>query len=264
MDFGMQFFPDVGPAEKSGQQYFSECLRLTELCDGGGWSHVRTVEHYFERYGGYSPNPILFLAAAAAAHQEARLVTGAVLPAFNNPLKLAGEIGMLDAISRRPPRCRLRARLPAARILAASAFRRREPRPLPRRDGAGRLLLEEGERHLRGPLSFVYECHLAAAADAEAAAAILCRGIATPESFEFAGAGWPRVMAIPMAGGAMKELIAIYRQAGRRPAIRATAGDARVPHVLPRGSARSPGKSPAIRLTAICARWSMRPRIGPA
>ena len=26
--------------------------------------------------------------------QKARLLTGAVLPAFNNPLKLAGEIGM--------------------------------------------------------------------------------------------------------------------------------------------------------------------------
>ena len=31
--------------------------------------------------------------------RRARLVTGAVLPVFNHPLKLAGEIGMLDAIS---------------------------------------------------------------------------------------------------------------------------------------------------------------------
>ena len=28
-----------------------------------------------------------------------RLVTGAVLPVFNHPLKLAGQIGMVDAIS---------------------------------------------------------------------------------------------------------------------------------------------------------------------
>ena len=28
-----------------------------------------------------------------------RLITGAVLPVFNNPLKLAGQIGMVDAIS---------------------------------------------------------------------------------------------------------------------------------------------------------------------
>jgi alkanesulfonate monooxygenase SsuD/methylene tetrahydromethanopterin reductase-like flavin-dependent oxidoreductase (luciferase family) len=29
-----------------------------------------------------------------------RLITGAVLPVFNNPLKLAGQIGMVDAISK--------------------------------------------------------------------------------------------------------------------------------------------------------------------
>src|SRR5579875_27528 len=99
MEFGMQFFPDVGPEQKSGQQYFDECLRLTELCDPYGWGHVRTVEHYFNPYGGYSPNPLLFLTAAAQRSKKARLITGAVLPIFNNPLKLAGEIGMLDAIS---------------------------------------------------------------------------------------------------------------------------------------------------------------------
>ena len=38
-------------------------------------------------------------AAAAARTTTMRLVTGAVLPAFNHPLKLAGEIAMLDAIS---------------------------------------------------------------------------------------------------------------------------------------------------------------------
>ena len=37
--------------------------------------------------------------AAAQRTRRARLVTGAVLPVFNHPLKLAGEIGMLDAIS---------------------------------------------------------------------------------------------------------------------------------------------------------------------
>src|SRR5580700_1400536 len=42
---------------------------------------------------------MLFLAAAAQRTRQARLITGAVLPVFNHPLKLAGEIGMLDAIS---------------------------------------------------------------------------------------------------------------------------------------------------------------------
>lgn len=98
MEFGIQFFPDIGPETKAADAYFRECLDLVGLCDALGYSHVRTVEHYFNAYGGYSPNPIVFLTAAALRTARARLITGAVLPVFNNPLKLAGEIGMLDAI----------------------------------------------------------------------------------------------------------------------------------------------------------------------
>src|SRR6516225_5791058 len=99
MQVGIQFFPDIGPAEKSARDYWQEALALVALCDRYGYTHVRTVEHYFQPYGGYSPNPVVFLAAAAQRTHTMRLVTGAVLPVFNNPLKLAGELGMLDAIS---------------------------------------------------------------------------------------------------------------------------------------------------------------------
>src|SRR5579863_4079613 len=100
MQFGVQFFPSVAPEEKSADSYFEECLAIAEEAETLGCSHARTVEHYFRRYGGYSPNPLLFLAAASQRTKTMRLVTGAVVPAFNNPLKLAGEIAMLDAISR--------------------------------------------------------------------------------------------------------------------------------------------------------------------
>ncbi|MEE2970664.1 MAG: LLM class flavin-dependent oxidoreductase [Pseudomonadota bacterium] len=99
MEFGLQFFPDVAPEEKSGRDYFSEALRLVDLCDDYGYTHVRIVEHYFHQWGGYSPNPLIFLTAASQRTRKARLIPGAVLPVFNHPLKLAGEIGMLDAIS---------------------------------------------------------------------------------------------------------------------------------------------------------------------
>lgn len=99
MEFGLQFFPDVGPDEVPADRYFDECLKLVDECDRYGLTRVRTVEHYFTSYGGYSPNPMIFLAAAAQRTKHAKLVTGAVLPAFNNPLKLAGEIGMLDALT---------------------------------------------------------------------------------------------------------------------------------------------------------------------
>src|SRR3990172_3157126 len=99
MEFGIQFFPCVGPSERSGDAYWSDSLHLVGLCDEPGYTPVRTVEHYFHPYGGYSPDPIVFLSAASQRTRRARLVTGAVLPIFNNPLKLAGQIGMLDAIS---------------------------------------------------------------------------------------------------------------------------------------------------------------------
>lgn len=100
MKFGINLFPTVGPAEKSAEEYFEESLRLVELAEELGFHHVKTVEHYFTRYGGYSPDPVTFLAAAAARTSRIRLVTGAVLPAFTHPVKLAGKLAMLDAISR--------------------------------------------------------------------------------------------------------------------------------------------------------------------
>jgi hypothetical protein len=99
MRFGLNFFPCVDPAEKSAEQYFREALHLAGLTDELGYSHVRQVEHYFKPYGGYSPNPLIFLTAVAQRTTKVRLITGAVLPAFNSPLKMAGEIGMLDGIS---------------------------------------------------------------------------------------------------------------------------------------------------------------------
>ncbi|MDA0238537.1 MAG: LLM class flavin-dependent oxidoreductase [Proteobacteria bacterium] len=99
MEFGLQFFPTVGPSEMSGQSYFEDCLELVALCDELGYRHVRTVEHYFHEYGGYSPNPLIFLTAAAARTKLARLITGAILPVFNHPLKIASEIAMVDALT---------------------------------------------------------------------------------------------------------------------------------------------------------------------
>lgn len=99
MQFGVQFFPAVDHTDKSAADYFAESLAIAEEADKLGFTHARTVEHYFTRYGGYSPNPIVFLTAVSQRTHTMRLVTGAVLPVFNHPFKLAGEIAMLDAIS---------------------------------------------------------------------------------------------------------------------------------------------------------------------
>ena len=64
MEFGVQFFPSVGPGQKSAEQYWSEALQLTQRAEQLGFANVRTVEHYFHPYGGYSPDPLIFLTAA--------------------------------------------------------------------------------------------------------------------------------------------------------------------------------------------------------
>ena len=76
MEFGIQFFPDLGSDDKSGEEYWAEALHLVGLCDELGYTSVRTVEHYVHPYGGYSPSPIVFLSAAAMLTKKAKLITG--------------------------------------------------------------------------------------------------------------------------------------------------------------------------------------------
>jgi natural product biosynthesis luciferase-like monooxygenase protein len=99
MKFGLNFFPSFRPAQCSTAQYFAQCLRLAERADELGFSSIKTVEHYFHDYGGHSTNPSILLAAIAARTERIRLITGAVIPAFNHPIKLAGELAMLDNVS---------------------------------------------------------------------------------------------------------------------------------------------------------------------
>ncbi|MEV5437263.1 LLM class flavin-dependent oxidoreductase [Streptomyces sp. NPDC052682] len=99
MKFGIVFFPTVGPADKPAPQYFDEALRLVDLAEELGFDHVKMVEHYFFAYGGYSPDPVTFLAAAAGRTRRVRLGTSATIPAFQHPVKLAGKLAMLDSIS---------------------------------------------------------------------------------------------------------------------------------------------------------------------
>lgn len=99
MRFGLNFFPAFRLEDMSTAEYFAQVLRLAERADELGYDSVKTVEHYFHDYGGHSPNPAVLLSAVAARTRRIRLITGAVIPAFNNPIKLAGELAMLDNLS---------------------------------------------------------------------------------------------------------------------------------------------------------------------
>ena len=213
MHFGVQFFPDVGPAEKSAEAYFAEALDLAEEADRLGYSHIRIVEHYFHPYGGYSPNPIVFLAAAAQRTRRARLVTGAVLPAFNHPLKLAGEIAMLDAL------CRGRLDVGFARAFLPHEFRRfgRSPDESVARFREGMeqvdlLLRRESVTH-RGRFHTIENTTSLPRPTQLPRPKFYVAALNTPESYEFAGRMGYSVMAIPLAGARMRPLLAAYRRA---------------------------------------------------
>ncbi|HTE83235.1 MAG TPA: LLM class flavin-dependent oxidoreductase [Dehalococcoidia bacterium] len=99
MKFGINFFPAFRPNQTTTATYFTQCLRVSERADELGFSSIKTVEHYFHDYGGHSTNPAVLLSAIAARTTRVRLITGAVIPAFNHPIKMAGELAMLDNIS---------------------------------------------------------------------------------------------------------------------------------------------------------------------
>jgi alkanesulfonate monooxygenase SsuD/methylene tetrahydromethanopterin reductase-like flavin-dependent oxidoreductase (luciferase family) len=213
MQVGIQFFPDIGPDVKSARDYWREALHLVALVDRYGYHHVRTVEHYFLPYGGYSPNPVVFLAAAAQVTRKARLVTGAVLPAFNNPLKLAGELAMLDAL------CDGRLDVGFARAFLPHEFEHfgvslDESRA---RFDEGvaqvRLLLEGANVTSAGRFHSFRNVTSLPRPTQLPRPPFYVAALGTRESFERAGANGYGIMAIPMAGGAMRELIDAYREA---------------------------------------------------
>jgi len=213
MQFGIQFFPAISPQEKSAKDYFAESLALAETAEQLGMTHARTVEHYFETYGGYSPNPIVFLAALSQRTKTMRLVTGAVLPIFNNPLKLAGEIGMLDAISGG------RLDVGFARAFLPHEFRRFGISPdesIARfREGIEQidLLLTQEKATHHGQFHSFDDITSLPRPTQKPRPKFYIAATQTPESFEFAGQQGYAVMAIPI--GDMKHCVARYRAAWR-------------------------------------------------
>ena len=156
---------------------------------------------------------MVFLSAASQRTKHARLVTGAVLPAFNNPLKVAGEAGMLDAISGgRLDLGLARAFMPHefARFgVSLDESRRRYDEGV---DQINRLLSEDnltmtGEFH-----SFKNVTSLPRPTQ-RPRPPIWVAALQTPETFDFAGRNGFHCMANPIGGAKLHELLGVYRQA---------------------------------------------------
>ncbi len=213
MEFGVQYFPVVAEHEKPAEQYWGECLYLTGLCDELGYTSVRTVEHYFHRYGGLSPSPLAFLAAAAMKTQKARLITGACLPAFNNPLQLASQIGLVDAISGgRLEVGMARAFLPLEFVRFGVSLDDSRARFEEGSELIVKLLSQENVSH-NGRFHQFSDTTIYPRPTQRPHPPIWVAAIATPESFANAGRRGYGIMAIPMTGGHMRGLLDIYRNA---------------------------------------------------
>src|SRR5579885_2965646 len=215
MEFGVQFFPDVKPEEKSARDYFAESLEIAAEADRLGFTHARIVEHYFHYYGGYSPNPMLFLSAASQRTRRLRLVTGAVLPVFNHPLKLAGEIAMLDAI------CDGRLDVGFARAFLPHEFRKFGISPdesvarfQEAIDQIDLLLREENVTH-HGRFHDIVETTTYPRPTQRPRPKFYIAASFTPDTFEYAGRNGHSLMSIPMAAAKLKELNQAYRRAWR-------------------------------------------------
>jgi alkanesulfonate monooxygenase SsuD/methylene tetrahydromethanopterin reductase-like flavin-dependent oxidoreductase (luciferase family) len=215
VDFGLNFSPCLSPSQRSAEQHFREILHLTSLCDELGFTHVRQVEHYFEPYGGYSPSPMVFLSAASQVSKKIRLVTGAILPAFNHPLKMAGEIAMLDAISGG------RLDVGFARAFLPHEFERfgvslDESR---RRFDEGvaqiKLLLEQENVSSAGDFHSFKNVTSLPRPTQHPHPPFWIAAIGTPQSFEDAGRNGYSLMAVPRLASKMFELTGIYRDAWR-------------------------------------------------
>jgi natural product biosynthesis luciferase-like monooxygenase protein len=217
MRFGLNFFPSFRLDDMSTAEYFSLGLSLSERADELGYASVKTVEHYFHDYGGHSPNPIVFLSAVAARTRRIRLITGAVIPAFNNPIKLAGELAMLDNISNgRLDAGFGRAFIPKEFDVFGVSMDESRPRFEEGIDVITRLWTEERVSY-EGKFHKFQDVRLMPRPIQKPHPPIWIAAVATKDSFIWAGRHGYHIMIVPFASNLelVRELVQSYRDAWR-------------------------------------------------
>ena len=199
----------------STAEYFDQCIRLSERGEQVGFNSAKAVEHYFHSYGGHSPNPIVLLSAIAGRTRRIRPITGAVIPAFNNPIKLAGELAMLDNISN--------GRLDAG---FGRAFIPKEFDTFGVKMEESRARFDEGIEIIKrlwtedrityeGRFNKLRDVHLMPRPVQKPHPPIWIAAVLSKESFAWAGQQGYHLMIVPFAGSLerTKELVGVYRHA---------------------------------------------------
>lgn len=213
--YGLNFFPSFRLADQSTADYYDQVLRLCEQADQLGYTSAKCVEHYFHDYGGHTPSPIVLLSAIAARTRRIRPITGAVIPAFNNPIKLAAELSMLDNVSKG----RLdvgfgRAFIPKefdAFHVDMDESRERFEEGI---EVVKRLWTEDRVTH-QGRFYDLNDIHLTPRPVQRPHPPIWIAAVTTEESFAWSGRNGYHLMIVPFAGGLERTagLLKVYREA---------------------------------------------------
>ncbi len=83
----------------SDKDFWMEEMRLAELCEPLGFSSIWCVEHHFDSPYSMSPDNLQVLAYLAGRTARIGLTTGAIILPWNNPLRVAEKIVVLDYLS---------------------------------------------------------------------------------------------------------------------------------------------------------------------
>ena len=73
-------------------------MRVAELCEELGFDKLWSVEHHFTDYAA-CPDNLQFLSWLAGRTRRIELATGAVIVPWNNPLRVAEKVALLDHMS---------------------------------------------------------------------------------------------------------------------------------------------------------------------
>lgn len=99
MEVGMQMiFTSHGYDGVSDADVYDEEIKLALLADELGFGSLWPVEHHFYDYA-FCPDNIQLLSYLAARTEQIHLATGAVILPWNEPLRVAEKISMLDHLS---------------------------------------------------------------------------------------------------------------------------------------------------------------------
>jgi alkanesulfonate monooxygenase SsuD/methylene tetrahydromethanopterin reductase-like flavin-dependent oxidoreductase (luciferase family) len=86
------------PPMLPGDEVYRRNLDQARAADDMGYDTIWIGEHHFSPYGTIA-DPFVFGAAVATVTKHARIGTAVVIPAFANPIRMAEQVAMVDAIS---------------------------------------------------------------------------------------------------------------------------------------------------------------------